>query len=162
MLGSHEFDTPPPTEMNNTPTVAGEGVFADVVQVPFPAGSGILYDSRTYVRLRPPPDNLSRVACANLETELVGFAQHRAPPELNVSGEERWAMLTCIVPSFVRDLRARDDKDGSAEAFARSTAVHKHLTPREAKDVLKMLCDDEAGQPREDIERTVLGGRAAL
>ena len=70
MLGSHEFDTPPPTEMNNTPTVAGEGVFADVVQVPFPAGSGILYDSRTY---------------------------HRAPPELNVSGEERWAMLTCIV-----------------------------------------------------------------
>ena len=53
MLGSHEFDTPPPTEMNNTPTVAGEGVFADVVQVPFPAGSGILYDSRTYVRLQP-------------------------------------------------------------------------------------------------------------
>ena len=94
--------------------------------------------------------------------KLVRFAQHRAPPELNVSGEERWAMLTCIVPSFVRDLRARDDKDGSAEAFARSTAVHKHLTPREAKDVLKMLCDDEAGQPREDIERTVLGGRAAL
>ena len=53
VLGSHEFDTPPPTEMNNTPTVAGEGVFADVVQVPFPAGSGILYDSRTYVRLQP-------------------------------------------------------------------------------------------------------------
>ena len=58
MLGSHEFDTPPPTEMNNTPTVAGEGVFADVVQVPFPAGSGILYDSRTYVRLRPPSDRV--------------------------------------------------------------------------------------------------------
>lgn len=57
--------------------VTGEGPFQDVVQVPFPAGSGILYDSRVY---------------------------HRAPPELNVSGEERWAMLTCIVPSFIRDL----------------------------------------------------------
>ena len=62
VLGSHEFDTPPPTEMNNTPTVAGEGVFADVVQVPFPAGSGILYDSRTYVRLQPS----RRLPCANL------------------------------------------------------------------------------------------------
>ena len=63
VLGSHEFDTPPPTEMNNTPTVAGEGVFADVVQVPFPAGSGILYDSRTYVRLQP---SSWRLACANV------------------------------------------------------------------------------------------------
>ena len=66
VLGSHEFDTPPPTEMNNRPTVAGEGVFADVVQVPFPAGSGILYDSRTYVRLQPSWRLASRVACANL------------------------------------------------------------------------------------------------
>eukprot|EP01044_Picomonas_judraskeda_P015406 COSAG03_NODE_2575_length_2631_cov_8.169431_2_plen_71_part_01 len=38
------------------------------------AGAGILYDSRMY---------------------------HRAPPELNVSGQMRWAMLTCIVPSYV-------------------------------------------------------------
>jgi ectoine hydroxylase-related dioxygenase (phytanoyl-CoA dioxygenase family) len=135
VLGSHEFGAPPSAEMNAVPTVAGVGVHKGVVQVPFPAGSGILYDSRTY---------------------------HRAPPELNISGKERWAMLTCIVPSFVRDLRARDDKEGSAEAFARSAAVHKHLTPREAKDVLSMLCDDEAGAPRRDIERIVLSERAAL
>ncbi|MDA1300916.1 MAG: phytanoyl-CoA dioxygenase family protein [Proteobacteria bacterium] len=128
VLGSHEFDTPPPTELNAVPTVAGEGPHKDVVQMSFPAGSGILYDSRTY---------------------------HRAPPELNISGKERWAMLTCIVPSFVRDLRARDDKVESADAFANATDVHAALTPRELRDVLKMLCDDEAGQPRRDIETAV-------
>ena len=128
VLGSHEFDTPPPTALNAVPTVAGEGPFKDVVQMSFPAGSGILYDSRTY---------------------------HRSPPELNVSGKERWAMLTCIIPSFVRDLRARDDKVESANAFAKATDVHAALTPREMQDVLKMLCDDEAGQPRGDIEAAV-------
>ncbi len=128
VLGSHELGTPPPTELNAVPTVAGTGPHQDVVQVSFPAGSGILYDSRTY---------------------------HRAPPELNVSGEERWAMLTCIVPSFVRDLRERDDKVESADAFARAVNVHAALTPRELQDVVKMLCDDEAGQPRRDIEAAV-------
>ena len=132
VLGSHEFDTPPPTEMNAVPTVAGVGPHQDVVQVPCAAGSGILYDSRTY---------------------------HRAPPELNVSGEERWAMLTCIVPSFVRDLRARDDKVQSAEAFARATNVHAALTLRELHDVVRMLCDDEAGLPRQDIEAAVAAAR---
>jgi hypothetical protein len=128
VLGSHESDTPPPTQMNAVPTVTGVGPHQNVVQVPFAAGSGILYDSRTY---------------------------HRAPPELNVSGEERWAMLTCIVPSFVRDLRARDDKVESADAFAKATSVHAALTPRELRDVVKMLCDDETGEPRPDIEETV-------
>lgn len=128
VLGSHEFDTPPPTEMNAVPTLAGVGPHRDVVQPSFPAGSGILYDSRTY---------------------------HRAPPELNVSGEERWAMLTCIVPSYVRDLRARDDKVESADAFAEATNVHSALTPRELQDVIKMLCDDEMGLPRPEIEKAV-------
>ena len=128
VLGSHEFDGPPPKEMNEVPTVAGTGPHKDVVQMSFPAGSGILYDSRTY---------------------------HRAPPELNVSGKERWAMLTCIVPSFVRDLRERDDKLESADAFARATDVHGALTQRELDDVLKMLCDDESGTPRKDIEAIV-------
>jgi hypothetical protein len=132
VLGSHEFDAAPPTQMNAVPTVAGVGPHEDVVQVSFAAGSGILYDSRTY---------------------------HRAPPELNVSGEERWAMLTCIVPSFVRDLRARDDKVESADAFAKATKVHAALTPRELDDVLKMLCDDEDGLPRQDIEAAVSAAR---
>ncbi len=132
VLGSHEFDTPPPTEMNAVPTVAGVGPHQNIVQVPFAAGSGILYDSRTY---------------------------HRAPPELNVSGKERWAMLTCIVPSFVRDLRARDDKVESADAFAKATNVHAALTKRELRDVVKMLCDDEAGVPRQDIEAAVSAAR---
>jgi hypothetical protein len=128
VLGSHELDTPPPTELNAVPTVAGVGPHKDVVQMSFAAGSGILYDSRTY---------------------------HRAPPELNISGEERWAMLTCIVPSFVRDLRERDDKVESADAFSKATNVHGALTPRELRDVLNMLCDDEAGQPRQDVEAAV-------
>ena len=128
VLGSHEFDSPPPSELNAVPTVAGEGPHQDVVQMSFPAGSGILYDSRTY---------------------------HRSPPELNVSGKERWAMLTCIVPSFVRDLRERDDKVESADAFARAADVHGALTQRELDDVLKMLCDDDTGQPRQDIAAAV-------
>jgi ectoine hydroxylase-related dioxygenase (phytanoyl-CoA dioxygenase family) len=135
ILGSHEFDGPPPAELNAVPTVAGVGVHEDVVQVPFSAGSGILYDSRTY---------------------------HRAPPELNASGEMRWAMLTCIVPSFVRDLRARDDKIASADAFAQATAVHAALTPRELKDVIRMLCDDDQGAPRPEIEAACGLARAAL
>ncbi|MBF68528.1 MAG: hypothetical protein CMQ29_12630 [Gammaproteobacteria bacterium] len=131
VLGSHKFHTPPTTEMNAVPTVAGQGPHKDVAQVSFPAGSGILYDSRTW---------------------------HRAPPELNVSGAERWAMLTCIVPSFVRDLRARDDKVESADSFAEATRVHAALTLRELDDVVRMLCDDESGQPRADIEAAVARG----
>ena len=132
VLGSHKFGTPPPTEMNAIPTVSGQGPHQNVVQPSFPAGSGILYDSRTY---------------------------HRAPPELNVSGAERWAMLTCIVPSFVRDLRARDDKVESADAFANATNVHSALSDRELRDVLQMLCDDERGVPRVDIETAVFEAR---
>ena len=132
VLGSHEFETPPPMEMNAIPTISGQGPHQNVVQPSFPAGSGILYDSRTY---------------------------HRAPPELNVSGAERWAMLTCIVPSFVRDLRARDDKVESADAFAIATNVHEALTDRELQDVLHMLCDDERGVPRVDIETAVFETR---
>lgn len=132
ILGSHELGAPPPTELNAVPTVAGVGPHKDVVQVSFPAGAGILYDSRTY---------------------------HRAPPELNVSGKERWAMLTCILPSFVRDLRARNDKVRSADAFARATNIHAALSPRELRDVLNMLCDDEEGRPRQDIEAAVSATR---
>ena len=68
-------------------------------------------------------------------------------------------MLTCIVPSFVRDLRARDDKVESADAFARATNVHAALTGRELQDVLHMLCDDEMGVPRKDIEKAVVDSR---
>ena len=132
VMGSHEFGTPPPTEMNAIPTMAGQGPHQNVIQVSFPAGSGILYDSRTY---------------------------HRAPPELNISGTERWAMLTCIVPSFVRDLRARDDKVESADAFANATSVHSALSDRELWDVLQMLCDDESGDPRADIETAIFKNR---
>ncbi len=64
-------------------------------------------------------------------------------------------MLSCIVPSFVRDMRVRDDKVLSAEGFARATNVHAALTERELNDVLKMLCDDESGVPRQDIKAAV-------
>ena len=68
VLGSHLNPEPPSVEMNAVPTVAGVGVHERVVQVPCPAGSAVIYDSRTY---------------------------HRACPELNTSGEERIAMLNC-------------------------------------------------------------------
>ena len=68
-------------------------------------------------------------------------------------------MLTCIVPSFVRDLRARDDKVESADAFAKATNVHAALTPRELQGVVKMLCDDETGLPRADIETAISASR---
>jgi ectoine hydroxylase-related dioxygenase (phytanoyl-CoA dioxygenase family) len=92
VLGSHRFPEPPSAEMNAVPTVAGVGVHEHVVQVPCPAGSAVIYDSRTY---------------------------HRPCPELNVSGEERLAILNCTTPSFVRDLSARNDKKKSAEDFVR-------------------------------------------
>ena len=132
VLGSHKFGSLPPSEMNEIPTMAGQGPHQNIIQASFSAGSGILYDSRTY---------------------------HRAPPELNISGAERWAMLTCIVPSFVRDLRARDDKVESADAFAKATNVHSALSDRELRDVLQMLCDDESGNSRVDIETAIFENR---
>jgi len=68
-------------------------------------------------------------------------------------------MLLCIVPSFVRDLRARDDKVESADAFAKATNVHSALSDRELRDVLQMLCDDESGNSRVDIETAIFENR---
>ena len=48
----------------------------------------------------------------------------------------------------------------SADAFAEATDVHAALTERELQDVLKMLCDDEFGQPREDVAAAVAASRA--
>ena len=97
MLGSHLYPEPPSVEFNSVPTVAGVGVHADVTQLICPAGSAIIYDSRTY---------------------------HRACPELNASGEERFAMLNCTTPSFVRDLSARNVSP-AALFFAFRTKQHR-------------------------------------
>jgi hypothetical protein len=128
VLGSHLHEEPPSVEMNAIPTVAGVGAHAEVVQVPCPAGSAVIYDSRTY---------------------------HRACPELNVSGSERFAMLNCTTPSFVRDLSARNDKKASANDFAASLVLEA-LTLREAKDVIRMVGDDEFGKVRPEVEAAVL------
>ena len=37
--------------------------------------------------------------------------------------------------------------------------MHAALTGRELQDVLHMLCDDEMGVPREDIEKAVSESR---
>ena len=132
--------------MNSVATVAGVGVHADVTQLVCPAGSAIIYDSRTY---------------------------HRACPELNASGEERFAMLNCTTPSFVRDLSARNvspaalfafrtmqhrrwpqDKKESADDFIKSPVLGA-LTLREAKDVVRMVGDDEFGVERPEIKEAV-------
>lgn len=59
----------------------------------------------------------------------------------------------------MRDLGERDDKVESADAFAEATNVHAALTERELQDVVNMLCDDEAGLPRQDIEAAVLAAQ---
>ena len=83
--------------------------------------------------------------------------KNECPRRSGRSRHQRWALTLPLLSHR----RARDDKIDSAEAFKLSTAVHSALTPREARDVVKMLCDDDDGLPREDILAAVAASRAS-
>ena len=73
----------------------GEGLHKDVKQFEAPAGSAILYDSRTW---------------------------HRRCDEANVSGKDRIAILNAVTPSWVlpmSDKQAASDSYKTSEIFNR-------------------------------------------
>lgn len=88
--GSHKLCRFPPREFNEGGTRMGEGVHKDVRQMLAPAGSALVYDSRTW---------------------------HRACDELNVSGEHRVAILNAIAPNWVIPMV---DKRRGSRSYRRS------------------------------------------
>jgi len=80
--GSHALCRRPPPEFNEGGTRMGEGVHKDVQQFQVPAGSALIYDSRTW---------------------------HRACYELNVSGHDRKAILNAVTPNWVLPMMDKTD-----------------------------------------------------
>jgi hypothetical protein len=72
--GSHHKLHWPPAEFNQGGTRLGEGLHKDVEHIQAPAGSAVLYDSRTW---------------------------HRRCDESNISGKDRIAILNAVTPSWV-------------------------------------------------------------
>jgi len=90
VLGSHEICTPPPEEFNLNGTRPGIGIHKNVVQIEAPAGSAIVYNSKTW---------------------------HRRCEELNISGKRRIAILNAVAPSWIPPMI---DKQVLSKQFARS------------------------------------------
>ena len=86
----------------------GEGTHQFVEQMVAPAGAALIYDSRTW---------------------------HRACPELNVSGEDRLAILNAVCPSWVRSMV---DKMPGTERY-RASRMAERLTPR-VREEIEALC----------------------
>ena len=105
----------PTEEFNTGGTRMGKGVHKDVAQMEAPSGSALVYDSRTW---------------------------HRACDELNVSGEDRVAILNAVAPSWVLPMV---DKAQSASTY-RSSDTNAALTTREQKDI-KRLCHAKTRKP---------------
>jgi len=105
----------PTEEFNTGGTRMGKGVHKDVEQMTAPSGSALVYDSRTW---------------------------HRACDELNVSGEDRVAILNAVTPSWVLPMV---DKTMSAKNYTIAETDNR-LTIRERKDV-KRLCHAKTRKP---------------
>lgn len=75
--GSHLQQQFPPLKLNEGGTRMGVSPHDKVEQMLAPAGSALIYDSRTW---------------------------HRACPELNVSGKDRMAILNAVCPSWIRPM----------------------------------------------------------
>jgi len=106
--GSHRVGRWPPRAFNEGGTRMGEGAHQDVEQMVAPAGAALIYDSRTW---------------------------HRACPELNVSGEDRLAILNAVCPSWVRSMV---DKTSGTERY-RASGMAERLTPR-VREEIEALC----------------------
>ncbi|MBT6246362.1 MAG: hypothetical protein HOI43_13170 [Gammaproteobacteria bacterium] len=88
--GSHHRRHWPPAEFNQGGTRMGKGLHTDVKQFEAPAGSAILYDSRTW---------------------------HRRCDEANVSGKDRIAILNAVTPSWVLPM---SDKEAASDSYQTS------------------------------------------
>ena len=106
--GSHLACRWPPRAFNEGGTRMGEGAHQYVRQMVAPAGAALIYDSRTW---------------------------HRACPELNVSGEDRLAILNAVCPAWVRSMV---DKTPGTERY-RASRMAERLTPR-VREEIEALC----------------------
>ncbi len=107
--GSHRLCQKPSIEFNRGGTRMGVGVHKDVRQMEASAGAALLYDSRTW---------------------------HRGCHELNVSGQDRIALLNAVTPSWVRPMM---DKHSVSREYLASD-IPDALNARERRDVHR-LCN---------------------
>jgi ectoine hydroxylase-related dioxygenase (phytanoyl-CoA dioxygenase family) len=112
--GSHAIGSWPTDEFNAGGTRMGEGVHKDVSQMEAPAGAALIYDARMW---------------------------HRSCDELNVSGEDRVAVLNAVAPAWVLPMI---DRSKVADAY-RLSDVPSALSEREAQDI-ERLCNGEPKQ----------------
>jgi hypothetical protein len=113
---SHQKRTFPPMEFNEGGTRMGKGVHKDVKQMVAPSGSALVYDARVW---------------------------HRACEELNVSGNDRYAILNAVALSWVRPM---GDKSASAETY-RQSATPRQLTERERSDIERLCLQETSDAP---------------
>jgi ectoine hydroxylase-related dioxygenase (phytanoyl-CoA dioxygenase family) len=112
--GSYAYGRWPSDAFNTGGTRMGEGVHKDVSQMEAPAGAALIYDARMW---------------------------HRSCDELNVSGEDRVALLNAVAPDWVLPMI---DRSKVAAAY-RLSDVPSALSEREAADI-ERLCH---GEPRQ-------------
>ncbi|MBL6687431.1 MAG: phytanoyl-CoA dioxygenase family protein [Pseudomonadales bacterium] len=105
---SHRLKRYPPKAMNEGGTKMGVAPHENVAQMLAPAGSALIYDSRMW---------------------------HRASPELNISGQDRLAILNAVCPSWVRPMV--DKKPGMKHFGASNMAAQ--LAPS-VREELTRLC----------------------
>lgn len=113
---SHALRRWPPRAFNTGGTRVGQGTHRDVKQMEAPAGSALIYDARTW---------------------------HRACDELNVSGEDRVAVLNAVAPSWV--LPMTDKSRGTA--VYRAAEVSDALNERERADIDRLCNAPTAAAP---------------
>jgi ectoine hydroxylase-related dioxygenase (phytanoyl-CoA dioxygenase family) len=106
--GSHANKRFPPRALNEGGTRMGRPPHEAVQQMLAPAGAALIYDSRMW---------------------------HRASPELNVSGQDRLAILNAVCPNWVR---AMVDKKPGTERFL-SSGMSDRL-PAAVCDEINRLC----------------------
>ncbi len=131
--GSHKVRAWPPREFNLGGTHMGEGQHKDVTQIVAPAGAAALYDSRTW---------------------------HRRCDELNVSGEDRIAILNAVTPSWVLPMM---DKSPVGDRYIASD-IPGEITQREREEI-ERLCltpmqPTPEGMPKLDIRLAARGESA--
>ena len=94
----------------------GEGVHKEVSQMLAPAGAALIYDARMW---------------------------HRSCDELNISGEDRVALLNAVAPDWVLPMI---DRSKVAAAY-RSSHVPAALSEREAADIERLFHSEPRQTP---------------
>jgi len=132
--GSHLRQAFPPIKMNEGGTRVGVPPHENVHQMQAPAGAALIYDSRTW---------------------------HRACVELNLSGEDRLAVLNAVSPNWVRPMA---DKLPGTNAFHES-GIEAQLSDRERLELGRLCHAETAAVPEgapQILEKQLKAGRLNL